>query len=406
MGKKLLAGVLGGLTFFFWSFVAHEVLPLGKAGIKEIPNEQAVLSSMKANMPEDGLYLVPGLGLPENATREQQSAAMKARMHKVETGPSGLLAYHPALNFSFRKALGIELGTNILQVLLAVILLGQTSLVSFGARWRFITIAGVLAGLSTNISYWNWYGFPGSYTLAYVCTIAMGFVFAGLVAAAIVKPGVAATTSGESEQRALVKVYYKPEAAIMPMQYEYTAIPEAQIPRAADPVFQHLLDTYASETNKVVSLWRQFAREDMGFKPADKSSTVLEIMKHQLLSERRFFAEFIGLGGEPEAAALLPQDLTPEGFWRRNQELCAPRLARMADRDQKWWLEVVPFFDVQRERIWVFWRRVLHTTHHRTQLSVYLRLLGKPVPSSYGPTADVTWKGADPTRSVEAAGRK
>jgi uncharacterized damage-inducible protein DinB len=192
----------------------------------------------------------------------------------------------------------------------------------------------------------------------------------------------------------------------MPMQYEYTAIPEAQIPRAADPVFQHLLDTYASETNKVVSLWRQFGTQDMAFKPAEKSSTVLEIMKHQLLSERRFFAEFIGLGGEPEAAALLPQDLTPEGFWRRNQELCALRLARMADRDQKWWLEVVPFFDVQRERIWVFWRRVLHTTHHRTQLSVYLRLLGKPVPSSYGPTADVTWKGADPTRSVEAAGRK
>lgn len=192
----------------------------------------------------------------------------------------------------------------------------------------------------------------------------------------------------------------------MPMQYEYTAIPEAQVPRASDPVFQHLLDTYASETNKVVSLWRQFGPENMAFKPAEKSSTVLEIMKHQLLSERRFFAEFIGLGGEPEAAALLPQDLTPEGFWRRNQELCTSRLARMADRNQKWWLEVVPFFDVQRERIWVFWRRVLHTTHHRTQLSVYLRLVGKPVPSSYGPTADVTWKGADPTRSVEAAGRK
>jgi hypothetical protein len=198
MGKKLLAGVLGGLAFFFWSFVAHDVLPLGKAGIKEIPNEQAVLSSMKANMPEDGLYLLPGLGLPENATRAQQSAAMEARMHKVETGPSGLLAYHPALNFSFGRALGVELGTNILQVLLAVILLGQTSLVSFVARWRFITIAGVLAALSTNISYWNWYGFPGTYTLAYVCTVAMGFVFAGLVAAAIVKPGMAATTTAKT----------------------------------------------------------------------------------------------------------------------------------------------------------------------------------------------------------------
>ena len=192
----------------------------------------------------------------------------------------------------------------------------------------------------------------------------------------------------------------------MPMQYEYTAIPEAQVPRAADPVFQHLLDTYASETSKVVSVWRQFAPEEAAFKPAERSATVLEIMKHQLLSERRFFAEFIGLGGEPEAAALLPPELTPSAFCRRHEELCRPRLERMASHDQKWWLEVVPFFDVQRQRIWVFWRRVLHTTHHRTQLSVFLRLLGKPVPSSYGPTADVTWKGADPTRSVEAAGRK
>lgn len=192
----------------------------------------------------------------------------------------------------------------------------------------------------------------------------------------------------------------------MPMQYEYTAIPEAAVPRAASPIFQVLLDTYASETSKVISVWREFAPGDMNFKPADKSSSVLDIMKHQLLSERRFFAEFIGLPGEPEPAALMPQELTPQGFCRRNEELCKPRLERLAGCEQAWWLEVVPFFDVRRERIWVFWRRVLHTAHHRTQLSVYLRSLGKRVVSNYGPTADVTWQGADPTRSVEAAGRK
>src|ERR1700724_1909718 len=105
----------------------------------------------------------------------------------------------------------------------------------------------------------------------------------------------------------------------MPMQYEYTAIPEMQVPRAEHPVFQHLLDTYASETNKVVSLWRQFGREDMAFKP-ERSSRLLEFMKPQLLPERVFSAKFIARGGEPEPAALLPQDLTPEAFWRRNQE--------------------------------------------------------------------------------------
>jgi len=96
--------------------------------------------------------------------------------------------YHPSLHFSFGKALVVELGTNIFQVLLAVILLGQTRIVNFVGRWRFITIAGLLAAIGTNVSYWNWYGFPGSYTLAYISTVAMGFVFAGLVAAAIVKP--------------------------------------------------------------------------------------------------------------------------------------------------------------------------------------------------------------------------
>jgi hypothetical protein len=48
----------------------------------------------------------------------------------------------------------------------------------------------------------------------------------------------------------------------------------------------------------------------------------------------------------------------------------------------------------------------LHAAPHRPQLTVYLRLLEKSVPSMYGPTADVIWAGADPTLSVEAAGRK
>jgi hypothetical protein len=33
-------------------------------------------------------------------------------------------------------------------------------------------------------------------------------------------------------------------------------------------------------------------------------------------------------------------------------------------------------------------------------------MLGKPVPPVYGPTADATWTGADPTTSAAAAGRK
>src|SRR5690349_5943925 len=119
------------------------------------------------------------------------------------------------------------------------------------------------------------------------------------------------------------------------MKYDYTAIPESQVPRAANPLFQHLLDTYASETSKVITVWRQFGPEDMPFKSAERSASVLDIMKHQLLSERRFFAEFIGLPGEPEAAALIPPDLTSAAFCTRHEELCKARLPRLAKTDEK-----------------------------------------------------------------------
>ena len=109
---------------------------------------------------------------------------------------------------------------------------------------------------------------------------------------------------------------------------------------------------------------------------------------------------------EPAAAAVLPESQSIDAFVRRMTELALPRLDFLAGRDEAWWLSEVPFFDVRRERVWVFWRRVLHTAHHRTQLTVYLRLLDRPVPATYGPTADVTWTGADPTTSVDAAGRK
>jgi hypothetical protein len=71
-----------------------------------------------------------------------------------------------------------------------------------------------------------------------------------------------------------------------------------------------------------------------------------------------------------------------------------------------WWLEGRPFFGgLQRERIWGFWRRVLHTCHHRTQVQIWLRLAGQPIPAIYGPSGDVKWDEADPTYSVEAAKR-
>ena len=69
----------------------------------------------------------------------------------------------------------------------------------------------------------------------------------------------------------------------MPLAYAYVAIPDEVIPVAAEPLVQHALDTYASETNKVVSVWREFSDDDLGYRPHPRANTVGDIIKHQLL---------------------------------------------------------------------------------------------------------------------------
>src|SRR5213075_3031513 len=90
------------------------------------------------------------------------------------------------------------------------------------------------------------------------------------------------------------------------VNYDRYAIADSEIPQASARLFQHLLRTYASEANKLNSVWLEFPPDDLSFKPHARSSSVREIIEHELLSERRFFAEFLGLP-EPPAAEILPE---------------------------------------------------------------------------------------------------
>jgi hypothetical protein len=187
--KIFLCGVLGGIVMFIWTSIAHMALPLGEAGIREIPNEPAVLNVMQSSIGEQsGLYIFPGPGIGKNATREEKNEAMKHMAEKVATNPSGILMYHaPGRPFSFGKWLAIEFGTELLEAILVMFLLAQTGIVSFAGRVGFVVVAGILAAITTNISYWNWYGFPSAYTASYMLIEIVGFFLVGVTAALLLR---------------------------------------------------------------------------------------------------------------------------------------------------------------------------------------------------------------------------
>ena len=186
--RAFLAAILGGIAMFIWSFIAHDLLPLGEMGMREFKDEAAVLDALKTNLGDArGLYHFPGHRAGPNATRQEKSDAMKRAMEKAASGPSGLLIYHPSREFTFGKLLGIEFATEVLEAILVIFLLTQTSIESFAGRVGFVFLAGILAAITTNVPYWNWYGFPSRYTAAYMSIEIIGFLCVGLIAALVLR---------------------------------------------------------------------------------------------------------------------------------------------------------------------------------------------------------------------------
>jgi len=175
-----VAGFLGGVAMFMWASIAHLVTPLGSTGISQIPAEDSVLAPMHNALGDHaGLYAFPWL-------QNQSSAAMKAYQEKLKTSPSGLLAYRPPGTPAMQTSqLVTEFISEAVQAIIAATLLAWAALAGFWKRVGFVTLLGGAAAITTNVSYWNWYGFPASYTAAYAAIEWVGYIVAGLVIAAV-----------------------------------------------------------------------------------------------------------------------------------------------------------------------------------------------------------------------------
>src|SRR2546429_2278825 len=152
--------------------------------------------------------------------------------------------------------------------------------------------------------------------------------------------------------------------------------------------YAFLVETYATERLKVVSVWSEFRDEDLPFRPRPddpRGRSVHEQMVHQCVSEDLWFRNMLGIN---VSAPPLPAHETRLEFMKRYAEDSGKRLTALQEKDEPWWEENVKFFDVQRSRAWVITRRIAHTSHHRGQLMAMLRMLGRDIHSNYGPTAD------------------
>lgn len=149
--------------------------------------------------------------------------------------------------------------------------------------------------------------------------------------------------------------------------------------------YDFLLDSFETERIKTLSVWSQFKDSDMNFRLEPRARTPHEHMVHQCVSEDTWMRTMLEIDiGEPP----LPKQESRLSFITIYANASEKRLLSLRTKSDSWFEEITNFFNAERSRAWVLVRRIAHTAHHRGQLTTILRLLGKDLYSTYGPTAD------------------
>ena len=149
--------------------------------------------------------------------------------------------------------------------------------------------------------------------------------------------------------------------------------------------YDFLIETYRTERLKTLSVWSQVPDDRMSFRPEPRARTPHEQMVHQCVSEDTWMRNMLGIGVSLPA---LPAEESRRSFLEHYAAASGERLAQLQQKAETWFEEETTFFDVRRTRAWVLTRRLMHSAHHRGQLTSYLRLWGQPLYSTYGPSAD------------------
>jgi hypothetical protein len=183
MYRILLSGLLGGVALFSWEFIAHDLTPLGTAGMGRLDNEDTIRAGFKQNVSRPGLYYFPAPALAPGMSSAQQQEAMTKAVELTRTGPNGLLLVHDGQEMITPRQLITQFVLDVLAMLMAAFLLARLPATVFFNRVLFVTALAFLPGLRTSLPMWNWYGFPAAYTAAQIAIDVVGFFAAGLILA-------------------------------------------------------------------------------------------------------------------------------------------------------------------------------------------------------------------------------
>ena len=189
-----LGTILGAVVLFVWSALEWMVIPWPGDPLRGFTNEDAVVQTIKANVPRSGNYLIPmEVKRTAGMTDEQYRTAVQNAENRVMQGPMIFASVRLEPMGSMVRYMVVGFITDVIAVLLACILLLHTNAVLYAGRVGFVAGLGVLIFVGGHLDEWNWWGFSNAYMLMQFGVLVIGWILTGLVISIFVRGRVTAT---------------------------------------------------------------------------------------------------------------------------------------------------------------------------------------------------------------------
>lgn len=157
----LVGAVAAAVVLFVWGGLWNTTV--ASTQLDAFTDETAAVQAVRANAPENGIYL---------STR----------------GVFTAVSLRPDLSdkaADLTPMLARQLATDLVLGALLALLVLRLSAATGRADTTLLALAGLTAGISTQMSDWNWFGFPTTWALMGIAELALGWLLAGVALGAL-----------------------------------------------------------------------------------------------------------------------------------------------------------------------------------------------------------------------------
>jgi hypothetical protein len=171
MKKTIIGAIVGGILIFLWQFLSWPVLNLHEAANKYTPNQDAIMSVLQENLPEEGGYFIPGI--PPNTPKADHERLMK----EAEGKPWATIQYHKSMETNMVTNIIRGLFVNIVMVWLLCWILMKINTPGFGTIFTACLFTGLIVFFNspyTGNIWFEWYDIMAHFNDAMVSWVVCG----------------------------------------------------------------------------------------------------------------------------------------------------------------------------------------------------------------------------------------